>query len=106
MTDDYSHPELVRLVKGLEKSFTDFRSELRADISRMEGAYVTRGEFTAWQTAYDREQEAVREMVGELKANTAPVRVSPWLIAGFAVSAVVGGGSLITLVLNLINTAT
>lgn len=104
MTDDYSHPELVRLVKGLEKSFTDFRSELRADISRMEGAYVTRVEFTAWQTAYDREQKATRDQIIEVKSATAPVRVSPWLIAGFAVSAIVGAGSLIALVLNLIET--
>ena len=104
MTDDYSHPELVRLVKGLEKSFTDFRTELRADISRMEGAYVTRVEFTAWQTAYDREQKATRELIGKVESSTAPVRVSPWLIAGFAVSAIVGAGSLTALVLNLIET--
>jgi len=102
MTDDYSHAELVRLVKGLEKSFTDFRAELRADIVRMEGAYITRSELAAWQTAYDREIVGLRSQLGEVKDATLPVRTSPWQVVATVVGAVVGLGSLLALVVTLI----
>jgi len=92
MTDDYTMPEVVRLLKSLTADVKD----LREDVHDLGAQFVTRAEFEAWRTAYDRELK-------ELKATTAPVRTSPWTILGVAISGVVGLGSLVTLTIALIN---
>lgn len=89
---DYSLPEVVRLLTSL----TGDVQNLRTDVHNLGTQFVTRGEFEAWRTAYDRELK-------EHKQSTAPVRTSPWTIAGFAVSAIVGLGSLLGLTITLIN---
>ncbi|MDR6867542.1 ElaB/YqjD/DUF883 family membrane-anchored ribosome-binding protein [Microbacterium resistens] len=92
MTDDYTMPEVVRLLKTLTVDVRD----LRGDVHDLGSQFVTRAEFEAWRTAYDRELK-------ELKSTTAPVRSSPWTIVGVASGAVVGLGSLLGLLITLIN---
>ena len=94
MTDDvdsYSQAEIVRLLEGLSNDMRDLRGEVYA----LGAKFVTRAELAAWQTSYDREVE-------ELKDNAKPVKVSGWTIAGFALSAIVGLGSLLGHAINLI----
>lgn len=89
--DSYTQAEIVRLLKGIQKDMGDLRSEVHA----FGATFVTRAELSAWQTSYDRE-------IRDLKDNTKPVKVSGWTIAGFALSAVVGLGSLLGLAITLI----
>ena len=89
--DSYSQAEIVRLLKDLANDMHDLRGEVRA----LGATFVTRAELAAWQTSYDRE-------VDELMDNAKPVKVSGWTIAGFALSAVVGLGSLLGLAITLI----
>ena len=88
--DSYSQAEIVRLLKGLSNDMRDLRGEVYA----LGATFVTRAELAAWQTSYDRD-------VKELKDNAKPVKVSGWTIAGFALSAVVGLGSLLGLAITL-----
>lgn len=96
--ESYTQAEIVRLLQSLDRSMT----ELRDDVKRLEQNYVTRAEWALWKEGNDREVKQMKESVIELKTATAPVKVSPWMIAGFGVSAVVGAGSLIALVITLI----
>jgi ElaB/YqjD/DUF883 family membrane-anchored ribosome-binding protein len=83
MTEDagtYTQAEIVRLLKRLDGTV----GELRTDLRRLESNYVTRAEWDMWKEANERP-----------KANG-------WAIAGVVVSAVVGLGSLITLTIVLI----
>lgn len=96
--DSYSQAEIVRLLKGIQQDMGDLRTEVHA----FGGTFVTRAELTAWQTAYDREVKQLRTEIAETKAATAPVKTSPWTIAGFFVAAVVGIGSLLGLAITLI----
>lgn len=83
MTEDaesYSQPEIVRLLKRLDTSITD----LRGDMRRIEGNYVTRAEWSLWKESNERP------------------KTNGWAIAGVIVSAVVGLGSLLTLTIVLI----
>lgn len=96
--DSYTQAEIVRLLQSLERSM----GELRDDVKRLEQNYVTRAEWSLWKEGNNREFKEVKDSVGELKTATAPVKVSGWMIAGFAVSAIVGSGSLIALVITLI----
>ena len=89
--DSYSQAEIVRLLKGLSNDMRDLRGEVHA----LGATFVTRAELAAWQTSYDRD-------VKELKDNAKPVKVSGWTIAAFAVSAIVGLGSLLGLTITLI----
>lgn len=94
MTDDpdsYSQAEIVRLLKGLSQNV----SELRGEVSALGATFVTRAELNAWQTAYDRE-------IRDLKDNAKPVKVSGWIIAGFALSAVIGVGSILSAAVTMI----
>ena len=88
--DSYSQAEIVRLLKGLSNDMRDLRGEVYA----LGATFVTRAELAAWQTSYDRD-------VKELKDSAKPVKVSGWTIAGFALSAVVGLGSLLGLAITL-----
>lgn len=100
MTDDaetYTQAEIVRLLKRLDTTVTT----LSTDIKRQEANYVTRSELTLVKEAHDREIRQVKDEINGVKESTSPVRVSGWMIAGFAVSAIVGGGSLIALVITL-----
>ena len=89
--DSYSQAEIVRLLEGLSNDLRDLRGEVHA----LGATFVTRAEFAAWQTSSDREIE-------ELKDSAKPVKVSGWTIAGFALSVVVGLGSLLGLAITLI----
>ena len=89
--DSYSQAEIVRLLKGIQHDM----GELRGEVHALGSTFVTRAELVAWQTAYDREMK-------ELKERTTPVKVSGWTVAGFALSAVVGLGSLLGLAITLI----
>lgn len=82
--ESYSQAEIVRLLKGLSNDMRDLRGEVHA----LGATFVTRAELSAWQTAYDRE-------IRDMKESTKPVKVSGWTIAGFALSAIVGLGSLL-----------
>lgn len=95
--DTYTQAEIVRLLKGLDQSVSDLRAEVHA----LGATFVTRGEFEAWRTAYDREIKAMKDDVAEVKAAAAPVKTSGWTIAAFALSAVVGLGSLLGLAITL-----
>ena len=88
--ESYSQAEIVRLLKSLSLNMGELRSEVHA----LGSTFVTRAELAAWQTAYDRE---IRDMKDAAK----PVKVSGWTIAGFALSAIVGLGSLLGLVITL-----
>lgn len=88
--DSYSQAEIVRLLKGLSNDMRDLRGEVHA----LGATFVTRAELAAWQTSYDRD-------VKELKDSAKPVKVSGWTIGGFALSAVVGLGSLLGLAITL-----
>ena len=92
--DSYTQAEIVRLLKRLDSSV----DELKNDLRRAEQNYVTRAE-------YERDQAVLRSEVAEARAAATPVRVSGWMISGFAVSAIVGAGSLIALVVTLIQLA-
>lgn len=96
--ESYTQAEIVRLLQSLDRSM----SELRDDVKRLEQNYVTRAEWSLWKEGNDRELKQTKESVSELKTATTPVKVSGWMIAGFAVSAIVGAGSLIALVITLI----
>lgn len=96
--ESYTQAEIVRLLQSLDRSM----SELRDDVKRLEQNYVTRTEWSLWKEGNDREMKQVKESMSDLRTATAPVRVSGWMIAGFAVSAIVGAGSLIALVITLI----
>ncbi len=105
MTEDaesYSQAEIVRLLEGLSKDMGDLRSEVHA----LGSTFVTRAELHAWQTSYDREirswQTSYDREIRDLKESTKPVKVSGWTIAAFALSAVVGLGSLLGLAITLI----
>lgn len=100
-TDSYTQAELVRAVRSLQAAVDSLRVEIRADITRLEQNYVNRSEWDTWKTGNDREMKSHADAIAEVKAAATPVRVSGWMIAGFAVSAIVGAGSLITLVLVL-----
>ncbi len=89
--DSYSQAEIVRLLKALSADV----GELRTEVHALGSTFVTRAELAAWQTAYDRE-------VRDLKDSTKPVKVSGWTIAAFALSAIVGLGSLLGLAITLI----
>lgn len=89
--DSYSQAEIVRLLKALSADV----GELRTEEGALGSTFVTRAELAAWQTAYDRE-------VRDLKDSTKPVKVSGWTIAAFALSAIVGLGSLLGLAITLI----
>jgi hypothetical protein len=102
MTDDadsYTQAEIVRLLTRLDTSVT----ELKADLRRLEQNYVTRSEWGLYKEAYERNDKLIRAEVADVRTATSPVRVSGWMISGFVVSAIVGAGSLIALVLTLIN---
>lgn len=88
--DSYSQAEIVRLLNSLSTNMDGLRAEVHA----LGSTFVTRAELTAWQTSYDRE-------IKDLKDSTKPVKVSGWTIAGFALSAVVGLGSLLGLAITL-----
>lgn len=88
--ESYSQAEIVRLLKGVSADVRDLRGEVHA----LGSTFVTRAELAAWQTAYDRE-------IRDLKDSTKPVKVSGWTIAGFALSALVGLGSLLGLAITL-----
>ena len=90
--DSYSLPEVVRLLNGLTGDVRALSTEVHA----LGGTFVTRGEFEAWRTAYDRELK-------DAKSASAPVRVSPWTIAAVIISALVGIGSITTVAITLIN---
>ena len=100
MTDDtesYTQAEIVRLLKRLDKNV----GELGTDLKRLEANYVTRAEWEMRTQFVDRE-------IRDLKAaDTAakPVKVSGWVIAGFAVSglaALVGvAGFVVLLIQNI-----
>jgi|GEM_PF-5472262 len=89
--DSYSQAEIVRLLKALSNDMRDLRGEVHA----LGATFVTRAELAAWQTSYERE-------IKELQENAKPVKVSGWTIGGFALSAVVGLGSLLGLAITLI----
>ena len=76
----YTQAEIVRLLKRLDGSVGD----LRVDLQRLEGNYVTRAEWALWKDAHDRP------------------KTNGWGIAGVVVSAVVGLGSLLTVAVVLI----
>lgn len=97
--DSYSVPEIARLLRDLKDDVGGLREQVQA----LGGTFVTRGEFEAWRTAYDRELRGAKDDVAEAKAAAAPVKVSGWVIAAFGVSAVVGLGSLLGLTITLIN---
>lgn len=102
MTEDsesYTQAEIVRLLVRLDASVSD----LKADLRRLEANYVTRSEWSLYKEAYERNDKLIRGEVADVRSATAPVRVSGWMIAGFVVSAIVGAGSLIALVITLIN---
>jgi len=83
MTDDagtYTQAEIVRLLKRLDGNVSD----LRKDLTRLEGNYVTRSEWELWKESNERP-----------KANG-------WAIASVVISAVVGLGSILTLAVVLI----
>lgn len=95
--ESYSQAEIVRLLKSLSLNMGELRSEVHA----LGSTFVTRAELSAWQTAYDREQKQMRIELTESKAAAAPVKVSGWTVAGFALSAIVGLGSLLGLAITL-----
>jgi hypothetical protein len=78
--DSYTQPEIVRLLKRLDLSVTDLRGDLR----RLEGNYVTRAEWALWKENHERP------------------KTNGWAVAGVVVSGIVGLGSLLTLVVVLI----
>ncbi len=105
MTDDadtYTQAEIVRLLKRLDTTVTG----LSTDIKRQESNYVTRAEWSLLKEATDREIKQMKDDLDGVKSSTAPVRVSGWMVAGFVVSAIVGAGSLIALVVTLIQATT
>lgn len=89
--ESYSQAEIVRLLKALS---TDV-GVLRAEVHALGSTFVTRAELNAWQTAYDRE-------IRDLKESTKPVKVSGWIIAGFALSALLGVGSMLGTAITMI----
>ncbi len=93
-TESYSQAEIVRLLKRLDRNV----DELSADLKRLEANYVTRAEWEMRTQFVDRE---IRDLKAA-DAASAPVKVSGWLIAGFAVSAIVGAGSLIGIIVMLV----
>ncbi|MDR6868437.1 hypothetical protein J2Y69_003053 [Microbacterium resistens] len=97
--ETYSVPEIARLLKDLRAEMGGLREQVQA----LAGTFVTRGEFEAWRTAYDREVRDLKADLTETRTATAPVRVSGWTIAAFGLSAVVGLGSLLGLAITLIN---
>lgn len=97
--ESYSQAEIVRLLKGITSDVATLRGEVHA----LGGTFVTRAEHEAWRTAYDREIKQIKDDAAAREAATAPVRVSGWTIAGFGLSAVVGLGSLLGLLITLIN---
>jgi len=99
--DSYTQAEIVRLLTRLDTSVTELKSDLR----RLEQNYVTRAEWSLYKEAYERDSTLIRAEIAETRNASAPVRVSGWMIAGFAVSAIVGAGSLIALVVTLIQLA-
>jgi len=96
--ESYSQAEIVRLLKGLDRSVT----ELRGEVHQLGATFVTRAELDAWRTSYDREIKDVKADVAEAKAAATPVKVSGWNIASFGVAALVGAGSLAALIISLI----
>src|SRR5690606_9013024 len=79
--ESYSVPEIARLLKDLKDDVGGLREQVQA----LGGTFVTRGEFEAWRTAYDREISGMKSAIAEARAASAPVRTSPWTIASFAV---------------------
>lgn len=101
MTTDpnsYSVPEIARLLRDLKEQL----GEVREQVAALGGQFVSRVEFEAWRTAYDREIRDLKAALDAQRAATQPVKVSGWTIAGFAVAAIVGVGSLLSVALSLI----
>jgi len=83
MTDDpnsYSQAEIVRLLQTVSRDVRD----LRGDLGRLEGNYVTRAEWELWKEANERP------------------KTNGWAVAGVIVSAIVGLGSLLAVAVVLI----
>jgi hypothetical protein len=83
MSDDaetYTQPEIVRLLKRLDGNIGD----LREDVRRLEGSYVTRAEWELWKEANDRPKS------------------SGWSVAGVVIAGIASAGSLITVAIVLI----
>ena len=97
--ETYSIPEIARLLRSLKEDMEG----LRGEVKELAGTFVSRGEFEAWRTAYNREIADMKKDLSDHKAASAPVRTSGWTIAGFGLSAVVGLGSLLGLAITLIN---
>lgn len=97
--DSYTQAEVVRLLRALTTDVKD----LRGEVHQMGGTFVTRAEFDAWRTSYDRELKQIRADQVALETAAQPVRVSGWTIAAFGLSAIVGLGSLLGLAITLLN---
>ena len=89
--ETYSTAELARLVKDVGAGL----KAVSQKIDELDGKVITRAEFEAWHTSYDRE-------IRDLKQQSTPIKTSGWTIAAFAVSAIVGAGTLLTVLTNVI----
>ena len=94
----YSTAELARLVKDVGAGL----KAVSQKIDQLDGKFVTRAEFEAWQTAYDREARDLKVSLEAARAASAPVKTSGWQVAAVVISSLVGAGSLLTLIINLV----
>ncbi len=87
---------MVRTLTRIEEGQT----KLEHKIDALSATYVQKDAYEIRTSAIERDIKAIKQThtddITTIRAEQAPVKISPWTIAGVVISALVGVGSLIT----------
>lgn len=113
MSEDYTQAEMVRTLTRIEEGQT----KLEHKIDALSATYVQKDAYEIRTSAIERDIKSMKqthsddiaalskthaEDIAAIRTEQAPVKTSPWVIAGFATSTLVGVGSLIGVAITLI----
>lgn len=96
MSEEYTQAEMVRTLTRLEEGQT----KLEHKIDALSATYVQKDAYEIRTSAIERDIKAIKQThtddITTIRAEQAPVKTSPWVIASVIISALVGAGSVIT----------
>lgn len=102
MSEDYTQAEMVRTLTRIEEGQT----KLEHKIDALSATYVQKDAYEIRTSAIERDIKSMKQTHAEditaIRTEQAPVKTSPWVIAGFATSTLVGVGSLTGVAITLI----
>lgn len=102
MSEDYTQAEMVRTLTRIEEGQT----KLEHKIDALSATYVQKDAYEIRTSAIERDIKAIKQThtddITTIRAEQAPVKTSPWVVAGFGVSTLVGLGSLAGLAITVV----